>query len=206
MDSSEGISKKEASRPQLVLDIGGVLATNLAPMLWQRLAAVSGLPQAELYAVYKQQHSRRLWRGELSERQFWGWIREQAPDWTDELGRELIGQCLQPLPALERLPQWQQTADVHLMSNHLLAWAEPAFSNHSHLLSSITISSEIGASKPDRAIFEHVAIQLPADSLVLFVDDQQRNLDQATALGWRTLLADEQGAWADAVLPMLELG
>jgi HAD superfamily hydrolase (TIGR01509 family) len=204
LDNHGAASSTIRQRPQLVLDIGGVLATNLSPMLWQQLAAVSGIPETELYSVYKRQHSRRLWSGELTELQFWSWVCELVPAWTEQRGRELIGRCLQPLPALKQLAAWHRLADLHLLSNHLPIWVEPILAGHRERWSSVTISSEVGVSKPDPGIFEHVAAGLPAGSSVLFIDDQQHNLDQAATLGWQTLLADEQATWVDKVVTLLE--
>jgi putative hydrolase of the HAD superfamily len=60
------------------------------------------------------------------------------------------------------------------------------------------VSFEIGYVKPDHALFDHVARQLPvAPELVLFVDDNTMNVEAARAAGWnahRTRGVDEARA------------
>jgi len=53
----------------------------------------------------------------------------------------------------------------------------------------VTVSGEIGAIKPDRAIYDHHVKTFgiePAASL--FIDDSQKNVDGAKAAGWQAVL------------------
>lgn len=53
----------------------------------------------------------------------------------------------------------------------------------------ITVSGEIRAIKPDRAIYEHHARSFDlTPSATVFIDDSQKNVDGARAAGWQTLL------------------
>ncbi|MCA0754122.1 HAD-IA family hydrolase [Paenibacillus sp. N4] len=192
-------------KPQLVLDIGGVLASNLTPGLWRLLALESAVTEQELYAAYKRELSERLWTGELSEEQFWSWMSGYLPGMTIATGRSYIVQSLRPLPALDMLQQWHEAADIHILSNHLPAWVETVVEPNSRFWSSVTISSETGFRKPHPAIFQRVSALLPRGSKPLFVDDQEKNIRQAASLGWRTLLADEEGNWIREVLPLLQI-
>ncbi|MGM0880789.1 MAG: HAD-IA family hydrolase [Bacillota bacterium] len=192
------------TRPQLVLDIGGVLATNLSPLFWQLIAAEAAVSEDALYEAYKRQVSEQLWTGSLSEEQFWSWIQVQAPNIPAQQARSFIDRSLQPLPALEKIAEWSLLADIHLLSNHLPAWIERIVNPINKYLKSITISSETGLRKPHPDIYRHVAGHLPQDTVVLFVDDQHKNLKQAASLGWRTLLADEDSRWISMVLPLLQ--
>lgn len=191
-------------KPQLVLDIGGVLAANLSPGLWQLLARESAVTEQELYAAYKRELSERLWTGELSEEQFWSWMSGYVPGISMAAGRSYVVQSLKPLPALDMLQQWHEIADIHILSNHLPAWVEAVTQPNSRFWSSVTISSEVGFRKPHPAIFQRVSALLPLGSTPLFVDDQEKNIRQAASLGWRTLLADEKGDWTRRVLPLLQ--
>lgn len=192
------------TRPQLVLDIGGVLATNLSPLFWQLIAAEADISEDVLYQTYKRQVSEQLWTGSISEEQFWSWITDTAPNIQARQARAFIDRSLQPLPALEKIAEWSLIADIHLLSNHLPAWVEPIINPIKHYMKSITISSETGLRKPHPDIFELVTRSLPIGSIVLFVDDQYKNLKQAASLGWRTLSADEDGRWISMVLPHLQ--
>jgi 2-haloacid dehalogenase len=52
----------------------------------------------------------------------------------------------------------------------------------------IVISGEVGANKPDRRIFEHLAEQFDIEpAAALFIDDSSANVDAATALGFRAI-------------------
>ncbi|WP_053375803.1 HAD family hydrolase [Paenibacillus sp. FJAT-27812] len=194
------------TRPQLVLDIGGVLATNLSPLFWKLLAAEAIVSEEELYAAYKQQISERLWIGELSEDQFWVWVKTYTPRLGTKQARKFIDSSLQPLPALAKVAEWSEIADVHLLSNHLPTWVEPIVKPIMPYLKSVTISSEAASRKPHPDIYARTAAYLPSGSHVLFVDDQAKNLKQAASLGWRTLLADEKGEWVASIIPLLEKG
>ncbi len=53
----------------------------------------------------------------------------------------------------------------------------------------ITVSGEIKAIKPDRAIYDHHASTFGlAPSATLFIDDSQKNVDGALAAGWQAVL------------------
>lgn len=191
-------------RPQLILDIGGVLATNLSPQFWQLLAAEAGVTEESIYSPYKAQISEFLWTGELSEDQFWDWLNEQTPTVSTPQAKNFLADCLQQMPALSKIADWSQTADIHLLSNHLPTWVDPIINPIKEQVKSITISSSVGLRKPHPAIYELVSQQLPANSIVLFIDDQYKNLRQAELHGWRTLLADEDGYWISKVESLLQ--
>lgn len=191
-------------RPQLVLDIGGVLATNLSPLFWRLLALEANVSEEALYSEYKRQISEHLWTGSISEEQFWVWIKKHTPLLSSERARTFIDRSLQPLPALAKIADWNDIADIHLLSNHLPAWIEPIVKPISPYLKSVTISSEAALKKPHPEIYARAAAFIPSGSHVLFVDDQEKNIRQAASLGWRTLLADEDGQWISFVLPLLK--
>lgn len=53
----------------------------------------------------------------------------------------------------------------------------------------ITVSGEIRAIKPDRAIYDHHVIAFGIDpARSLFIDDSQKNVDGARAAGWHAVL------------------
>jgi 2-haloacid dehalogenase len=53
----------------------------------------------------------------------------------------------------------------------------------------ITVSGEILAIKPDRAIYDHHVVAFDLDpARTLFIDDSQKNIDGARAAGWHAVL------------------
>ncbi len=53
----------------------------------------------------------------------------------------------------------------------------------------ITVSGEIRAIKPDRAIYDHHVTAFGLEpSATLFIDDSQKNVDGAKAAGWQAVL------------------
>ena len=53
----------------------------------------------------------------------------------------------------------------------------------------VFLSCEIGLQKPDKEIYEYIMKETDfAPQDILFIDDQQKNIDSASALGWNTFL------------------
>lgn len=184
-------------RPQLMLDIGGVLATNLSPRFWNEVARQADCPVELLYAKYKKELSRGLWVGHFSELQFWNWISAQVPSVSAAQGQAILMESLTPLPGMLQLSEWSKHADIHILSNHLTAWVDPVLEPIRSFLSSVTISSQVGMSKPQMELYEYACSLLPPSAPVLFIDDQDKNLRQGAAVGWHTLQADPEGRWID---------
>jgi len=195
-------SSTPALRPQLVLDVGGVLLTNLTPF-WRELAGLANLSYEEVRTAYKREMRETLWDGRSSEPAFWTWLQDSFPAIDDGRARQALTASLAPLPALSLVPEWRLTADVHVLSNHRAEWLAPALAPVLDCFASLTISSEAGSSKPDDAIYAAAAAKLQPGAPVLFVDDKPDNLRRAEAIGWHTLLADETGGWLERVVPLL---
>ncbi len=59
----------------------------------------------------------------------------------------------------------------------------------------ITVSGEIKAIKPDRAIYDHHVLSFGLDPAAsLFIDDSQKNVDGAIAAGWQAVLFTDAAA------------
>jgi FMN phosphatase YigB (HAD superfamily) len=139
----------------------------------------------------------------MPEAGFWEWLSKQCPTMDLVEAKSLLFNSLTPLPAATMLPIWSQIADIHLLSNHRLEWLTNFVCPIQPLVKSITISSEVGLCKPDRRIYEQVQQHLQGTGKVLFVDDQEKNLQPAVSLGWNTLHADLEGKWIKLVIPLL---
>lgn len=182
-------------KPIVILDVGGVLATNLKPTLWQELSLHSSLSSEELYAAYKKDISKSLWVNKVSEEQFWAWLEQFEIGITVDQQKALIEQALQPLPALSMLSQWSQYAQLHVMSNHLHQWLDPFLAPYAHFFTDIHISSRYEMKKPELEWFQTIHNRLPANRTIWFVDDSRQNLLAAEQVGWRGIWADEQSQW-----------
>jgi len=181
------------AKPQLIFDVGGVLADNLDGF-WSGLAQRGGIERRVLRRRYKQEVGSRLWSGLLTEDEFWAWLSDACPGIEPAYARTLLRETLVPLPALERLETWSREADIHILSNHVAAWIQPLFAGRTKHIASFTVSSEAGFHKPDRRLFEYAAAKLKGTD-ICFVDDKEDNLETARLLGWETILADSAGCW-----------
>jgi FMN phosphatase YigB (HAD superfamily) len=192
-------------KPQLILDIGGVLVTNLSPLFWQKLSISAAISSEILNAKFKQEIRESLWSGKINEKEFWSWLLTEFPSINLENAYAILQSNLKRLPAMDHLARWSEFADIHLLSNHRYEWIMPIFKSVEKTIKTITISSKVGFCKPDSRIFELVTQQMKkAETLILFVDDQNKNLQQGAKLGWKTILADTQSDWIDEVIPLLK--
>ena len=87
--------------------------------------------------------------------------------------------------------------EVWCLSNDLAEWAKKLIQRFklTRYFRGFVISGDIGRRKPDPAIFEYLLgkIGVNADDAV-FVDDNLKNLDSATKLGFRTVLFNAEGS------------
>lgn len=189
-------------KPDLILDIAGVLATNFSPLFWHYLSTTYDVQYEELLKFRKGVRE-KLWTGEMTEQAFWENLQRQVPNLHIEAAKEQLLSMITPLPAVEEIPGWSEIANIHLLSNHRLEWIEHILIPIQEYLTSVTISAAVGACKPGISIYEKTQTYLRNNGIVLFVDDQEKNLIGAAELGWDTLLADEQGKWTEKVSSLL---
>ena len=186
---------------RLILDAGGVLFSENFREYLGGLAETHGCDRDQFVTFYNSGPRNRLWRGEESLTAFWDEIAHElglatAPPEFDEQAAALF----EPLEALARLPDWSRRSELWLLSNHRHEWLRPMLSQYGVVFANELISSELGAMKPEPAIFRGLLTGDP--EAILFVDDRQDNLDAAVAVtGPRleTLLADSGGRWLVAV-------
>jgi HAD superfamily hydrolase (TIGR01509 family) len=184
---------------QLVLDVAGVIITNLSPRFWLSISDSAGMDYETLKHHYRQEIREALWTGNGSEAEFWQWLKGQCPSVETAYAQQLLKANLTRLPAYDRIVEWSRLADIHLLSNHRKEWIEPILESIKSSLTSMTISSVAGVCKSDPAIFERVQSGFDNFQPVIYVDDQEKNLMPARSLGWETILADSEGRWIDYV-------
>ncbi len=108
-------------KPDLVLDIAGVLVTNFSPSFWQYLSTTYDVQYEELLK-FKKGVREELWTGKITEQAFWTSLQRLVPNLHSEAAKEQLLSMITPLPAVEEIPGWSEIANIHLLSNHRLEW------------------------------------------------------------------------------------
>lgn len=182
----------------LLLDACGVIVNDPLPGLLTRIASALG---EEPHAGHARYADLRLdfWTGRLDEATFWRALtRGSDPQgWADRLA-----DAFAPGPVAPRLAAWSRRARLRVLSNHRSAWMDRhlrRFDLGAHF-ERVVVSDAIALIKPQPEAF--VAALADADlpfAEVLFVDDKQRNVDAARALGIEAILAEPGAPWLDEV-------
>lgn len=183
-----------SEKPDLVLDIAGVIATNFSTVFWEEMSLTFGVKYDDLIQ-FRKEIREELWTGAITEQEFWMYLVNRFPTINKAYARCQLLSLITPLSALEEIPVWSKYASIHLLSNHRIEWVKHIIQPVENHIKSITISSEVGCCKPQVGIYLEVASILETKGEVLFVDDQEKNLREARNLGWNTLLADDKGEW-----------
>ncbi|MDQ0877522.1 FMN phosphatase YigB (HAD superfamily) [Paenibacillus sp. V4I3] len=191
-------------KPQLVLDLAGVVISNFSPRYWRELAEFAQTTHEAFKTRFSIEVREALWTGTISEDEFWLWLVKSYPSVDATRIRELIKEDLTYLPAFNCLEYWSEIADIHLLSNHRIEWLSDLLIPIYPFVRSVAISSEVGLCKPNPKIYKTVESNFANSSWILFVDDQAKNLEPAKKLGWKTLLADEENSWIEEVTLKLE--
>ncbi|MFC7393820.1 hypothetical protein [Scopulibacillus cellulosilyticus] len=192
-----------AAKPELILDIAGVLTANFSPVFWQQLSSNHNVPY-ETLITFKKDIREKLWTGKIKETEFWIRLGEQFPSIDIKDAQLMMRTCIKPLPAIKKVPFWSQFANIHLLSNHRAEWIGPIINPIRNYVTSIAISSQTGCCKPQAEIYVTVNSSLKNKENVLFIDDQEKNFKEARQLGWYTLLADKESNWIKKVMPILK--
>lgn len=185
--------------PVIVLDAGGVVVSRAMDRLLVTIAGECGRAIEEVGATYRSHLRHALWAGHLTVDEFWprlacltGGDEADGRRWQASMDEHLI-----VLPGrVERLMEWATVCRLALFSNHRAEWLTPVLVEAGlyDAFSHVWISSHIGMVKPDLAAFQWVRTQL-GDEPVCYVDDQQRNLQCAKAVGMQTVLAQAEDEW-----------
>ncbi|MDI4646126.1 HAD-IA family hydrolase [Cohnella hashimotonis] len=184
------MTKKKA----LVLDVGGVLATNYTPQFWEALSYDYDVSYEALMQFRKDVRA-DLWTGAITETEFWERLSERFQTIGAADARERLVSEIRPMPALERLAEWRDRASLNILSNHRTEWIAPVLERIYPLADHVIVSAEVGCRKPEPEIYGRMDARLADFADILYVDDTKNNLPQGSALGWKTLLADDEGAW-----------
>ncbi|WP_440960146.1 HAD family hydrolase [Paenibacillus nitricinens] len=190
------------NRKELILDVAGVLSTNFSPYFWEDLSEKSNIPYEVLFH-FRNEMREKLWTGKISEKGFWEQLYIKFPAINIDKAKQLLISNIRPLPAFEKVQHWSKYANIHLLSNHRIEWIESIIKPIEPFVRSITISSEVGYCKPNSEIYALVHQHLSHQADVWFVDDQDKNFNEAILLGWNALLADKNGDWIHKITSLL---
>lgn len=193
----------------VIFDWGGVITPSLAgkPNAFrQRLAPILGTDEDSARLVLRQAGIVELLRGNITEEQFWHRIEQAhgAPITPVERARVMDLGELHPEPRMLKF-----IADLKHRGYRtaLLSNASTSLRDlmHRHairdLFDALIISCDVHCVKPDDEIYQLALKRVgAAPGECLFVDDQQRMLDPAAALGMHTVLA----TGTDAVIKEIE--
>lgn len=128
--------------------------------------------------------------GEYPSAVLWEMLGIDGPPGTldEELVREQV-----PMPGVGRFLRHMRRRGIIVacISNDIAEWATARRRLHGiePYIAHWTVSAEVKARKPDRAIYERFVRDTGVDpGVCLFVDDRVENLDAARELGFRTVL------------------
>ena len=181
---------KERRKPILVLDAMGVMyraRDDVAELLIPFLQARGIRDVEKIERLYIEASL-----GKCSSDSFWGAF-NLDPILADEF---LAGHELTP-GLLACLSQVQSNVEgVWCLSNDVSEWSKQLRSKFDldRHFNGFVISGEVGARKPNRAIFDELLKRSgTAAKDAVFVDDRLENLSAAAELGFRTVLFDPTG-------------
>jgi HAD superfamily hydrolase (TIGR01509 family) len=188
---------------QLILDIAGVIITNLSPQYWNDISNAAGISSDDLKIRFNKEIREDFWTGKLTEDDFWQWLIKLCQTIDMQKAKSILLENLRPLPAFDYIAKWSELADIHLLSNHRKEWLDPLLKPIKKYTKSINISSTVGFCKPNLEIYNIINSNLHTKHEVMFVDDQDKNLKPAKSLGWSTLIADTEGEWIETIEKLL---
>jgi FMN phosphatase YigB (HAD superfamily) len=170
----------------LVLDAMGVMypvKDDVADLLVPYVSRKNGAPAKVVEECYREASL-----GNITEDAFWQRVGLSADCEDDYLSRFTLSPGL--LETLDRASRIG--VPVAALTNDVPRWSRKlrARLRLTEYIATWVVSGEEGCRKPDRGIYESLISKLgiTAKKNVLFIDDRERNLDTARALGWQTML------------------
>ena len=189
----------------LLFDLGGVIIDLDQARCIAALTALGDTHAKEMLQLYAQQGEfMKLEEGAMSATEFLDYMRRRIgrkasdKEIIDAINEFLIGI---PVERLQLLRQLRKRFKVFMLSNTNPIMFDTKITDFfmqeglsvSHYFDDIFLSYQLKASKPNAEIFEKVIEQAHIiHQETLFFDDSQKNLETATALGFKTVLVTSQ--------------
>ncbi len=183
----------------LVLDAQGVVLNKpLIEFLVELASRTNRSPEA-LIEHWRTQVRLPAWTGAITDDAIWDALSVNGEAGFDP--HALLESRYQTGPAAQHLARWSHDVPIWLLSNHRSHWLTPRlkrFDLHRYF-ERILVSDTLGVAKPDPRAFDPILAVVENPASVLFVDDLDRNLRAAQALGISTVLADDRCDWVQQV-------
>ncbi len=193
----------------VLFDFGGVLAEEGFRKGLMAIARAKGLSPEGFFdsagaAVYDSGYV----LGKADESAYWKMVREKTRiDGTDEEFRREILERFQLRPwMLEIVRRLKQRGYVLGILSDQSQWLDDLDKQYDFFkeFDIVFNSYHLGKGKKDPALFDEIATKLDVKSSeILFIDDNEGNIDRARAKGWNTILYRNKG---DFLEHMMEYG
>jgi len=182
----------------LVLDVHGVVLSNPLPAFLDRVADLTGQDRDRVRARWRGELRLPAWTGGIGDRDLWRRLtgeRHPSRDW-----RALLEESYEPGPVARFLEEWRARTPIWLLSNHRSHWLEPRLRRFGleGLFDRVLVSDRIGHAKPDPAAFAPLVRAARTPASVLFLDDRERNVLAARALGLCAVQVAPGTEWQEA--------
>lgn len=202
----------------LVFDVGGVLALDAPRFFLSELAVREDLDLEELVGTWKKNFG-ELTKGTISESEFWmGFIDEinltiPPEELLERFKQELRLFLLLDKNVIQYLRQLKEELNEHrkvpvkfaILSNNVKEWAKALESQDTltDIFEVIMYSCDEGITKPDPVIFQKLLVKLDASpKQVLFIDNREKNIRAAKALGMHALQFTTGDDFKEAMLAL----
>ena len=162
-----------------------------------QLADATGQGRGAVLARWRDDVREHAWRGAIDDAAMWNALGgSDRRDWG-----AVLEAAYAPGPAAPGLPGWAMRVPVWLLTNHRTAWIERRLERFAlrRWLSRVLVSDALGALKPETTAFAPLMAHVRHPAAVLMVDDQEKNVTAAAALGISAVLADPDGCWIEEV-------
>lgn len=199
---TSGKDQTEVSRDLVVLDVGGVLFTDIETNLKQALTQATACSKEAVFSAFGSMEE-DLWCGRISTEEFWRSLGGKLRHHFDsQLWDEACVELQAPLLSQQSLDNLVGKYDVALLTNHRPEWLFPRLDRAglNAAFSPVVVSAIVGRMKPDPRIYETVNNKLSRNyDRRLFIDDRPINLQPAVDLGYQVISADPRHDWESAL-------
>ncbi|MDJ0769125.1 MAG: HAD-IA family hydrolase [Ilumatobacter sp.] len=173
-------------RDLIVLDAHGVVFNRPFPGFVRDLAIRCGFDPAEHWGRWKGVWREPFWGGRLTSRELWAQL---APGLDHRVLEAELEARFEPGPLFDAVTAGDRP--LWLLSNHRSEWLLPRLQRFglADRFERVLVSDAIGAAKPTPAAFDELVAE-SARRRVLFVDDNETNVEAARRLGLRAARVD----------------
>ena len=167
----------------MILDVHGVIFNNPFKGFLADLADRTGQTREAVIERWYRDVRILAWTGAITEQEIWQSLSARRGD--TECWQALLETHYTLGPVAPMLKMWSQIMPLWILSNHRSPWLHRRLKRFQvdGFFDRVIVSDEVGLAKPDSRLFEYTAAQLPDSTRGLFIDDQDRNVQAASAAG-----------------------